>query len=385
VLTRVTGCLIVGALLVLSACWGGGNDESEASRLFRTAVWSPGDGTLGPAGAAAEERLAADGARADPDDVFVAAAAALLRGDLDRAEPHLQRLRRTQPERPGFILLAGYRWSLIHDRERAIETFSASIHALAAHPDGEPFRTEVDFLAHLFRGQERYVGRRYFDSTKDLEHARAAFARHGTGVHRELVQFLADCHMHATHIGPAEELLLEAVAEDPDHSSHHFQLGMVRSLQHRTEDAAASYRRCLELDTEAIPPRLKLAEIARIDADLQEMRRQLDALGSRLQPGELNGELIAAEGLYAFERGQELLGQGDDGGADEQFAKARRLFLRALEQNPLCTRVYGFLLQIAELTEAPEEEIRHYRDKIEEMKVYRSGVPATFDPNRTFC
>jgi len=386
---RAPRCLLAGVVLALAACSAEDLPEpppadSEPVRLFREAVWEPSEEAYEDALRASEETLE------DPqvlplDDALVFAATSLLRGDLERGLPALEVVSRAQPRRPGALLFQGVFHRLRHRRQEALAAFDACLHALNVANEPEPLRDEVLFLAYLSRGEERYLLHDFAGATADLERARRFRADRATSVHRELVRFLADAHVHTKEFGPAEELLREAIAGDPDFPAHHFQLGMVLANEVRTEEAARCYERCLELAPRDPRPRLKLAEIARRAGNLPRMREQLDVLEREQRESDLGGELAAALGVYHFALGRERATAGDAEGAATHYATAREHLLRAVQLDPLCTRSLTLLVQVAAALGAPEDEIEGYKRRLEELEEVWSTFPAAADPSRTFC
>ncbi len=376
--------LALCALLVVAACGDPPQRENEAATLFRAAVWEPSRQAFEPALAAADALFAAGDAQPTLDDAFVLGAAALLGGETERGVAALDGLRRAQPQRPGVLLLEGYWQSVRHSRAAARGALTACIAALETRRDAEVFAPEVEFLARLYRGEENYFAQDYDGAVRDLLRAKALLEQRGAPPHRELLRFLADAHVQNQEYGPAEKVLREALAVEPEVPAHHFQLGMVLAAQARSEEATAAYGAALELTPGDPRPRLKLAEIARRDGDLTAMRAQLDALAARHAEGSLGGELSGALGAYQLAMGRDLAAADNDAAAQAAYVSAREHLLRAVERNPLCTRAYTLLVQVASLL-GREGDVARYKRRLEELDHAKSSLPAASDPNRTFC
>lgn len=164
------------------------------------------------------------------------------------AQPTESTLELTPQQRARLQWEAGYLLHLMGDYERAVEVFRASI---AAHPTAE---------AHTFLGWSlSYLGR--------LEEA-IAQCKIAIGLDPDFGNPYNDIGVYLIDQGKLEEAVpwLEKAMASRRYCCYqfpHYNLGRVRLLQGRIEEATRAFERALEYDPQHIPSLLALEYIRR--------------------------------------------------------------------------------------------------------------------------
>jgi len=373
---------------------------AEGTRLWKDAVWHPERTRFGQAIAPLDRALKYG--NNEPDLYFLLGTsvlfeAALIRNPAEATEaaasavPLLKQLDALEPKHPGIFMARGLWEELRKQPTTAQLAFNTCVEALQPLAHDAPLREEIEFIARRGRANaDTHLGT-HGRAADDYAAIFDALERHGGQPMIGDYLGLANAHLRLRENPKALDVLGRALLRWPENRD----LLLFHALMladERADGAAAALRRALIAAPDNVTVLFKLAELARKDGELAQMRLRLAEarrLIDRLAPvtqrhvmKSRNAEHAGGLARYHLDLGNELRAAGDDAGADKAFRAALTHARDAAERWDACFRVHTIILRLGELIDVPERVLEKSRRA---RRVRHEQAPSLSDASRTFC
>ncbi len=318
------------------------------------------------------------------------------------ADIYLAKARRLVPSFVGLTFTDAFRLTVVKAKDdadaqekirAALDRYREFFEKLGAAPPDTPFKAELSFAGHVYRGLlESRVQDEWDHAVKDLEAAMKLSEDNGWTPAAEVVSLLADVHKSLDQLDAAKNVVKAAMARDPAEASHHYNYGALLVAGREYAAARPWFEAALARRSDLIDAHMKLAFIGmqlhepasmlpHLEAAkaIQEMR----ANGGAAPDAQADANADSGFGVYFKLIGDERFNADDEKGALFSYETAARYFREALSKEPGCVQAVNMLIQLSSRIRMPPAELEELKKKLQELTDPKGGGVQPY--KSTFC